>query len=52
MNLAFGQRLILSSISNSAPTVSVQLVALLPDEVGRLFVWGLRKPVIKEVTQM
>ena len=30
---------------------TVQFVAQLPDEMGGLFIWVLRKPVIKEVTQ-
>ena len=50
MNFAFGQQSFLSFISNSVSTV--QFVAQLPDEMGGLFIWGLRKPVIKEVTQM
>ena len=50
MNFAFGQQSFLSFISNSVSTV--QFVTQLPDEKGGLFIWGLRKPVIKEVMQM
>ena len=47
MNFAFGQQSFLSFISNSVSTA--QFVAQLPDEMGGLFIRGLRKPVIKEV---
>lgn len=50
MNFAFGQQAFPSFISNSVSTV--QFLAQLPDEMGGLFIWVLRKPVIKEVTQI
>lgn len=50
MNFAFGQQAFPSFISNSVSTV--QFLVQLPDEMGGLFIRGLRNPVIKEVMHM